>query len=276
MTDNQSQLREQIESQIRELLDHCECRDMHPLNFDDNKFGTIWWHKGDSGNGSDGSDGSDGSNDSDDTLIADISCRHCAKHYILTTEDIARYEHRRVTCDNCGNHVDITGVFEVEGSSNGIFEGKLVKMNMKNLNIEHMKNKRCHYLCRECTCLCEYHEIPKYIYCDLCHSEHERFHSSDTQGEGLCGKVMRNCTYPTLWTPFKKYELIDGYVINCEYPSKYDACDDSREFIKFSTPELPEGFKIGMNICDECITNLIENGTCIRPTYVEDQKVPSQ
>lgn len=128
-------------------------------------------------------------------------------------------------------------------------------------NIVQFVEKELGTVCDKCIESLEHTVIPRYIYCDLCHSEHEREMYSDSQGRGLCGKVMRNVRYNSPWRIVVEEKYLDGFIINCEYGSSYDACDDDREFVKF-VGDLPENIKIGMNICDDCITKLIKDGIC--------------
>jgi DNA-directed RNA polymerase subunit RPC12/RpoP len=125
-----------------------------------------------------------------------------------------------------------------------------------------------HRLCDDCVKTIEYIVIPRYIQCDLCHKPHEREFYADDQGQGLCGYVKRNYKYPGRigWMPGGDRQILDGYVIDCEYGSRYDACGNHNEFIQFMGNQLPDTLHEGMNICDECITNLIQTGICIDPT----------
>ena len=237
-------------------LNHCDCQDMHPLNFDDDHF-NVWEKSDDIASG--------GTIVPPDGQIIEASCPRCDKQYVLTPEDVERYNNRRVTCHNCKKLVNIATAFHTENMKycNGTFNNTLVKINFKKLNLP--SQTYCKYLCKECVEFCGYHEIPEHIYCDLCHSAHTRLFGSDTQGSGLCGTVMHNCVYPTHWKWWVDSKQFDDYIINCEFGSNYDAEDDPTEFIKFTSRELPDGIKIGMEICDECIAKFIDDGVCIKP-----------
>lgn len=96
----------------------------------------------------------------------------------------------------------------------------------------------------------DYKVLPTFIQCDMCHSDHYRVFCSDGQGYGLCGTVQE-----TIHPPIE-------YVIPCGFGSRYDSCGILREYVRFAGNKLPENVKIGMNICDNCITKLIINGAC--------------
>ena len=223
-------------------INHCECQDIRILNFDDDQF-NVWFNYC-----------------GEYTRMA--SCANCNKQYNLTLDDIERYENRSVTCCHCKNHIHVKETCSMLTPFNGEFGQKLISVNTEKIQNTTKVDFRS-YLCIACINFCGYHEIPKKIYCDRCHSAHDRIVGSDDQGDGLCGEVMRNCSYSAPWNGFALDEQLVGYVINCEYGSKYDAMDDSSQFIKFSAPKLPPEFTIGMNICDECITQLIKDGICI-------------
>jgi hypothetical protein len=125
-----------------------------------------------------------------------------------------------------------------------------------------------HLLCDNCVTTIEHIVIPRYIQCDLCHKPHEREFYADDQGRGLCGYVKHNYKYPARigFRPVGECKVLDGYIIDCEYGSCYDACGSPCEFIKFAGDQLPDTIHLGMNICDECITNLIHTGVCIDPS----------
>jgi hypothetical protein len=201
-------------------------------------------------------------------------CNKCCRHIkdILSSDEVQAYENRNVTCGLCQKfikHYDACEIFHCGKTY------KRCQFKTKLLDIHSTDNwGTLRYICESCFNHFEHTEVSEHIYCDFCHKQYDRFDNSDI-GMGFCGEVMRNvkydspgffcCSLPTtleeLMNPHH-YEYLDGYIINCEYGSKYDACDDYREFIKFNNTYLFDDIKIGMNICDDCIDYLIKEGVC--------------
>lgn len=217
----------------KEDIDYCKCTDPIPYV---SKRETIHSRRG-------------GCSSRSGRIMKHFSCQFCSKRInddLDGSVDCLFYE-----CEKCGA-VDKWIKFRI------IMDGRTVIGD----NIVQLDEKELVTVCDKCIEALKYIVIPRYIYCDICHSEHERVMYSDTQGMGLCGTVMRNVKYNSPWfIAVEQTQYLDGYIINCEYGSCYDACDDYREFVKFAG-ELPENIKIGMNICDECITKFIKDGIC--------------
>jgi hypothetical protein len=127
---------------------------------------------------------------------------------------------------------------------------------------------QCYSLCEKCLKGNCHTIIPKYIYCDLCHTQHDRMFYSDNQGDGLCGKVSQKNTQRLL---AGQECMLDGYIIECGYGSCYDAMGDYQDFIKFTSHVLPQNITLGMNICDNCIGQLLKEGVCAQQPLVFSQ-----
>ena len=114
-------------------------------------------------------------------------------------------------------------------------------------------------VCHKCIETIPYEIIPKYLYCDLCKSAHERIIFSDVQGIGMNGIVKEVADYMMCLLPNTSYK----YHIACGFGSNYDHLDSTDPYVLFYG-ELPDEIKIGMNICDECIAKFIDTGICYK------------
>ncbi|AZL89769.1 hypothetical protein QKC54_gp0148 [Megavirus baoshan] len=89
------------------------------------------------------------------------------------------------------------------------------------------------------------------VKCDRCCNSFQSITpNSDTQGNGCASSVMDDC-------------------IITHYGSKYDSESDNIMF----TNERPKEIKYRSNLCDNCITQLINNGVCQKPEYHNNNNI---
>nr|URM62459.1 hypothetical protein [Mimivirus sp.] len=99
-------------------------------------------------------------------------------------------------------------------------------------------------ICSECMKSYQFEPLLS-VKCDHCHHSFQSIvPDSDTQGNGCASSVTDDC-------------------IIAYYGSEYDSESDNIMF----TNERPKEIKYGSNLCDNCITQLINNGVCQKPDY---------
>lgn len=102
-------------------------------------------------------------------------------------------------------------------------------------------------ICNECLKSYQFKPLLN-VKCDrCCNSFQSIVPDSDTQGSGCASSVMDDC-------------------IIAHYGSEYDSESDNIMF----TNERPREIKYGSNLCDDCITQLINNGICQKPNYYDN------
>jgi hypothetical protein len=197
-----------------------------------------------------------------------ISCTKCHKHHDFTDEETKMFNERNETCDVCHQelyHSLISQIGKFDGKRRGFMNNQFIELNEHN-------HKEPLEICEGCINMIGYKVLPKFIYCDLCHSEHTRVFGSDTQGEGLCGEVLKTGKHQGYigWWACRDETQRDTYIVDCQYGSGYDTVGEYD--ICFVNNQLPDNIHVGMNLCDECIGKLIETGVLTDPTKTNPER----
>jgi len=95
-------------------------------------------------------------------------------------------------------------------------------------------------ICQTCADQFEYIEDLS-VECHTCHKKFHNLYGQEDQGNDCASTICEN-------------------LINSGYGSKYDAMDEY-ECVKY-VDKKPTDLVIGANICDDCITDLINKGIC--------------
>lgn len=112
---------------------------------------------------------------------------------------------------------------------------------------ENVNFKKGDHICNDCLKTIKY-ENNLTIECEICHKKYRSL------GHGMKGDGCAAYIYDT--------------IISGGFGSKYDSMSDS-EAVRFKI-ERPKNLLHGALICDNCIDELIENGTCLKPVSYQD------
>lgn len=171
---------------------------------------------------------------------------------------------KNIKCTMCNKIYSsnwLSKIINYYGKWRGYFNGNVIE-----IDNQHYDDPL--YICANCLETIGYHIIPRCNYCDLCHSAHAKIYLSDIQCNGLCGVVTykgpllyRDGIFPVREQDKTKYI----YTVNCGYGSKHDTCYDYD--IVFVDNKLPDHIQVGMNLCDSCITKMLNDHILYDPTY---------
>lgn len=193
------------------------------------------------------------------------SCPKCEHNNELTPDEIKAYLKRTEMCDVCNQdyyHEQIYEFGRFMGPHRGYYKDQFSELN------PHQQREPLQ-MCEKCLEAIGYRTLPQFIYCDLCHSEHPRIFGSDTQGDGLCGTVCKVGQHQGYigWAACRDQQVQETYIVDCGYGSGYDSVGEYDMTFKNNT--LPDNIKLGMEICDECITTMLAEGVLEKPAIYQ-------
>lgn len=168
---------------------------------------------------------------------------------------------KNMKCTKCQKIYDESKLYEIgqwDGKLRGDMGNKVIEIHDKSKLFE-MNDIICNHnlhLCRNCLDVIGYDVVHPFGYCNLCNSKHEKLFYSDNQCDDLCGIV----TFTN-----------DQYQVECGYGSgKYDNIDEYR--ILFTNNILPDNITVDMNLCDSCITKMLDDNVLYKAYHFESGK----